>query len=443
MALHAWIRRLFLAGRPGHRSGVFGWKHVDRLECRTLLSAFVVTTPLDFPDATLGDGIAAAANGQASLRAAVQETNSLPGHDTIILPPGLFELFPETSPGTHSENSAQSQPLTIEDDLTLIGSGSVATQIDGGTLASVFDVRNGASLSLGWLAIRNTQQQSVAVTSGELIEIADVDRDAVLRVASDEESGEPPPDVSDTSLVSDLNSDRARAVTLHVTSRRQSELLALAFNTQAPPATALPLIIPAETRGPQSLPTLDATVGIRNPQLNESQTASRIDDSGTPRIARSRDGSRASEQTSSEQSHETVVNSLFETDSLEPENAVLPATAIDSAGNAPASDPTKKQDSPDLSEPQPLFPELGLPPVETELPDIPKAAPLLPDLEVELPEIRIDESAVTPRRSSLMPVALGAILAATLRFRSPRNGNSAVRDSRLDTKWATRVDALA
>ena len=67
-----------------------GLAAVEALEDRTLLSTFTVNTTADTMDANPGDGIAADADGNTSLRAAVMEANSLAGDDTINLPAGTY-----------------------------------------------------------------------------------------------------------------------------------------------------------------------------------------------------------------------------------------------------------------------------------------------------------------------------------------------------------------
>ena len=61
---------------------------VEALEDQTWLSTFTVNTTADTMDANPGDGIAADADGNTSLRAAVMEANSLADDDTINLPAG-------------------------------------------------------------------------------------------------------------------------------------------------------------------------------------------------------------------------------------------------------------------------------------------------------------------------------------------------------------------
>ena len=84
MRLNYWLRSLFEV--PPRRRTRTAVSAVEALEDRTLLSTFTVNTTADTMDANPGDGIAADADGNTSLRAAVMEANSLAGDDTINLP---------------------------------------------------------------------------------------------------------------------------------------------------------------------------------------------------------------------------------------------------------------------------------------------------------------------------------------------------------------------
>jgi hypothetical protein len=79
-----------------------------------LAASFTVNATHDAPDSTPGDGICADANGSCTLRAAVEETNALPGADEISVPAGEF-------PGV----------VSIKDSVTITGAGASATTIRG------------------------------------------------------------------------------------------------------------------------------------------------------------------------------------------------------------------------------------------------------------------------------------------------------------------------
>src|SRR5262245_26353092 len=107
-------------------------------------ATFTVNSTADVVDATPGDGICdtgrtappAPASPECTLRAAVQEANSIPGADTITVPSGTYIL---TITG-RAEDDAQTGDLDVTDHLTIIGAGAATTIIDGGGLDRVFHV---------------------------------------------------------------------------------------------------------------------------------------------------------------------------------------------------------------------------------------------------------------------------------------------------------------
>jgi CSLREA domain-containing protein len=117
------------------------------LEAKT----FIVTSTLDEIDAALGDGVCATASGDCTLRAAIQETNLLPGPDTIKLKAGLHML---TIPG-RSEDGCATGDLDITDDLTLIGMGAKNTFINGGGIDRVFHIVLPVSVKISQLTVQN------------------------------------------------------------------------------------------------------------------------------------------------------------------------------------------------------------------------------------------------------------------------------------------------
>jgi CSLREA domain-containing protein len=90
----------------------------ERLEKRSMLTSFVVTSTEDAPDADPGDGVALTADGETTLRSAIEEANANPGADTIELPAGFYDLH-------HGSETLPS--LEITDNLTIRGDGQQQT----------------------------------------------------------------------------------------------------------------------------------------------------------------------------------------------------------------------------------------------------------------------------------------------------------------------------
>jgi CSLREA domain-containing protein len=90
---------------------------------RAVAAMFSVDSMVDDSDANAGDGRCASPSGECTLRAAIEETNALAGHDTIILPAGTYTLSRGTPPS--------GAVLSIVDDLDLVGAGAAGTIIDG------------------------------------------------------------------------------------------------------------------------------------------------------------------------------------------------------------------------------------------------------------------------------------------------------------------------
>jgi CSLREA domain-containing protein len=103
---------------------------------------FIVNSLEDTVDVNVGDGYIRDAAGKITLRAAIQETNALAGANTVYLPAGTYTL---TRAGA-DEDQAATGDLDIRDNLTIIGSGQVT--IDAGELDRVFDIADGAALTL-------------------------------------------------------------------------------------------------------------------------------------------------------------------------------------------------------------------------------------------------------------------------------------------------------
>jgi CSLREA domain-containing protein len=136
-------------------------------------TVFYVNSFADAVDANVGDGSCAAASGQCTLRAAIQEANAVaPSPRTVILDEGPFSLslppIPESPisfsiPGDSSgcfdsaetfiSSDVRSGDLDVFGQLSIFGDETNATIIDGGGLDRVFKVYAGADLSLTRLTV--------------------------------------------------------------------------------------------------------------------------------------------------------------------------------------------------------------------------------------------------------------------------------------------------
>lgn len=99
------------------------------------VGAITVNSIVDEPavDPTLAD---TASNGFVTLRSAIQFTNAAAGQDTIIVPPGLYNL---TWAGP-DEDTAAAGDLDINDSLVILGAGESQTVINGNTSDRDFDI---------------------------------------------------------------------------------------------------------------------------------------------------------------------------------------------------------------------------------------------------------------------------------------------------------------
>ena len=111
-------------------------------------SQFVVSTAEDTPDASLEGGLCSDVTGNCSLRAAVQQANAANDPDTIVLAPGLFELY-EYGP---AEDAALTGDLDITTPIAISGAGAALTIVRGAS-DRLFDVRPGGSLDLRSLTV--------------------------------------------------------------------------------------------------------------------------------------------------------------------------------------------------------------------------------------------------------------------------------------------------
>lgn len=123
---------------------------------------FVVDSTTDAVDANPGDGVCASSAAECTLRAAVMETNALPGADEIQVPLGDYQL---TLPGI-LEDHAASGDLDILDDLTIeglspaeevriLGEGGPGVRGEAQDVDRVLHLIGGGSTTLRSLTIAN------------------------------------------------------------------------------------------------------------------------------------------------------------------------------------------------------------------------------------------------------------------------------------------------
>ena len=126
----------------------------------TMAKTFTVNSGFDVNDLLPGNGICVAyltirlpfVFPNCTLRAAIEETNALPGEDVIILPAGTYRF----NISGLNEDQAATGDLDITDSLQIIGAGVNKTFIDADGLDRVFDILgDNISVVLSNLTIRN------------------------------------------------------------------------------------------------------------------------------------------------------------------------------------------------------------------------------------------------------------------------------------------------
>jgi CSLREA domain-containing protein len=118
---------------------------------------FTVNSTVDAPDATPGDGKCETASGNniCTLRAAIMESNTLVGADTINLQAGATYVLTRAG----DDDTALNGDLDITDDLTINGAGAGSSIIDGNgsvTHDRVFDIEKfGVRVNLSGVTIQH------------------------------------------------------------------------------------------------------------------------------------------------------------------------------------------------------------------------------------------------------------------------------------------------
>jgi predicted outer membrane repeat protein len=136
-------------GAPRSLDGDADGARVPDIGAVEYLDGFFVDSFEDTVDANPGDGVVADANGKRTLRAAIQEANAKAGADTIVLAAGSYTF---AIPGI-GEDAAATGDLDIQQDLTIIGTGSDSTTIDADDLDRVFQVWPNVAFHLSHVTI--------------------------------------------------------------------------------------------------------------------------------------------------------------------------------------------------------------------------------------------------------------------------------------------------
>ncbi len=131
---------------------------------------FKVNSSFDVNDLSPGNGLCVAyliivipsVIAACTLRAAIEEANSLPGKDIIYLSSGTYTL----SIQGEAEDESETGDLDITESLILVGAGAATTFLDGGGLDRVLDLPDpGIEVSISGVTIRNGK-----VSSGQSVD---------------------------------------------------------------------------------------------------------------------------------------------------------------------------------------------------------------------------------------------------------------------------------
>ncbi|MCR9201647.1 MAG: right-handed parallel beta-helix repeat-containing protein [Planctomycetaceae bacterium] len=134
-------------------------RSIEMLESRQLLTTFTVNSLADTADANPGDGIAADANGETSLRAAIEEANLLAGSDTIAFNDGSLPgvNFHDATPDVITLSGS---PLSISSDVVINGPAADLLSISGGGTSRVIAIGTAASVTIDALSVIDGQSNN-------------------------------------------------------------------------------------------------------------------------------------------------------------------------------------------------------------------------------------------------------------------------------------------
>lgn len=128
---------------------------------------FSVNDTVDGADINPGDGKCLTTGNTCTIRAAIMETNALPGTDTITIPSGFYTL----ALGNAGEDAAAEGDLDILDDLVITGDDAATTTINGNSfLFRIFSILKRADDSIPKVSISNiTMTQGLSNNYGALV----------------------------------------------------------------------------------------------------------------------------------------------------------------------------------------------------------------------------------------------------------------------------------
>jgi CSLREA domain-containing protein len=116
---------------------------------------FAVNVGDDAADAKPGDGKCATANNACTLRAAVQESNRLPGVQTIVLPANLRVVLSVPTGEEEGLASDAGGDLDLLDNVIIAGADRASTVVSGSHLARVFDIAPNVTATIRQMTIRD------------------------------------------------------------------------------------------------------------------------------------------------------------------------------------------------------------------------------------------------------------------------------------------------
>ncbi|NHC13097.1 choice-of-anchor Q domain-containing protein [Motilibacter deserti] len=129
-----------------------------------------VNTTADAVDTLPGNGTCATGGGLCSLRAAVQESNGLPGRQTIEVPTGTYNLT-IPSAGEGGIDPAAAGDLDLTDDVTILGADRAGTIVDANDHSRVFEVAPLQDADISHLTVRDGTDSSgggISVVTADL-----------------------------------------------------------------------------------------------------------------------------------------------------------------------------------------------------------------------------------------------------------------------------------